>query len=231
MKIFTLAVLLNITFCFAQKSYVFDTLLEYDCKSITPIKDSTFTKYLYTNSKNNSYYITIKNLDSLNYSLEFVDTDKHYSKVKVLKNKLFKSAEIDILDCKDVANVYNQYKNRIKDYKFINLQDTLINNILLKNYKLTYVKSKKKKTRKKIGAIQYIIKEDTEFHSPILLHPTAYNEWKKEKNIPNGIYEEFLFYDFNNNLTSHYKLKKIKRVKLKLNTAKPCPKTKITIQG
>ncbi|MGB1211356.1 MAG: hypothetical protein ACPG41_08015 [Lacinutrix venerupis] len=229
MKYITLALLLSFSFCFAQKTYEFDTLLEYECRFNTTKSDTTVTQYLYTNSKDNSYYISVRDYDSLHYSLNFYAYNKYHSQVKVIKSKLFKSAEIDILDCETIHNSSSKYKFRTKEYDFVNLKDTLVNNTLNKTYKLSYLKSKKKKKRRKIGTIQYIIKPNTEYHLPVLYHITAYNEWDKERNIPNGIFKEYIFYNYNDEITNHYKLKEIKHTAVKLNVTKPCPPT-MTIQ-
>lgn len=226
MKIIAFILLLSVSFCYGQKSYKFDTLLEYECRFKNLKSDSTVTQYLYTNSKNNSFSLLVRDYDSLHYSIEFLAYDKYHSTVKVIKDKLFTSAEIDILDCSTIHKTSNNYKFRVKEYDFFNLKDTLINNRLSKNYKLQYLKSKKRKKRKQIGTALYIIKDSTEFHLPILLaHATAYEEWKKERNIPNGIYQEYIFYDYNETITNHYKLKDNKKTNVTLNIVEPCPLT------
>lgn len=175
MKTIIVAFLCSMSFCFAQKSFHFDTLLEYECKFTTSESDVITTQHVFTNSKNNSYYILVKDLDSLHYSLEFLAYDKYYSKVKVKKNKLFTSSKIDILNCETINKMSNNFKYRVRQYDFINLKDTIINNRLSKNYKLQYLKSKRKKEKKKIGTAHYIIKDSTDFHLPILFnHATAY---------------------------------------------------------
>ena len=223
MRITAFVLFMSFSFSFGQKSYEFDTLLEYECRFNTSKSDTLVTQYIYTNSKDNSYYITVRGHDKLNYSLEFADIDNYHSVVKVLRSQLFNSNLISIDNCKNVHKMTNRYKSKIRNYAFTIQSDTIISSKTYKSYTLKYLKSKRKKKKNKIGTNHYIIKNNTEYHLPILTHPLTYNEWKKENNIPNGIYKEYFFYNHNDKITNHHKLKKIKQVAVKLNLVKPCP--------
>lgn len=226
---FRLLILLKISLAFTQKSYEFDTLLKYECRFNTNISDTTTTQYIYTNSKDNSYSILVREDNSLYYSISFIDFKNYSSKVPVLKSELFNATEINITNCRDVFNFTNKYKYKTKHYDFINLKDTLINNEILPAYKLVYLKGEKRKRRRKVGSSKYIIKKNTQYHLPILRYSTAFNEWNLEKNIPNGIYQEFIIKNYNGKIVNHYKLQEITKINLTLNVVEPCPMT-ITIR-
>jgi hypothetical protein len=206
MKQLTILILtLSTTLCFSQKQYVFDYLIEYQH---TFYKDSltekTISRYYLTNSKNNSYLAVITNLDSLNYQMDFKDENGLTFNVNFLKSDL-NNAELINVTCEYIRKYSNPYKFRISEYDFFNLKDTLINGIEFARYQLTSIKPKQKK-RKKLGTEIYIIDKNTTFHLPVLYVPTAYEEWKSKKNIPNGIFKERLLFDYDGNITIREKI-------------------------
>lgn len=190
--------------CFSQKSYSFDYLIKYNFRSNT---DSTSNKEIYylTNSNDNSYYAKIENLDTVHFELEFVSQDKIWSKTKVSKTDFFK-AEFINLACNSNLTYKNHFKFRTKEYEFETLTDTILHSLPLKRYKLKYVGKRNRKKSFPVGTNLYIIASSTEFHLPILIHSTAFEEWKEEGTIPNGIFKEKIFYDFNNNVDHKYLL-------------------------
>lgn len=205
---------------YSQSTYRFNYLIEYDFESI---KDSTKNKtviYL-TNSLDNSYYLKITPADSSNFKLEFIKQDYIWTTFNLDKQEFYRSEFITI-NC-DYNLVYrNNFKFRVKEYNFITLKDTLINEAHLKRYKLEYSGRRKRKKSFPIGTNIYIIKDSTEFHLPILTHSTAYEEWKKDGDIPKGIFQEKIFYDFENKLESTYKLKKVFLIKKRLIIPEDC---------
>lgn len=201
MKQLTILILtLSTVLCFSQKRYEFDYLIEY---KRTFYKDSltekTISRFYLTNSKKNSYLAVITNSDSLNYQMDFKDENGLTFNVNFLKSDLNK-AEFINAECGYISKYRNPYKFRIKEYDFFNLKDTLINGIEFARYKLTSIKPKKEK-RKKLGTEIYIIDKNTKFHLPVLYSPTAYEEWKSKKNVPNGIFKERLLFDYYGNLS------------------------------
>lgn len=191
--------------CFGQKRYSFDYLVEYE---FTSYKDSTSNEPVYymTNSEDNSYFVKLKNVDSLSFELEFVDQDQIWSTTELKKENFFRAESI-ILDCSYDIGYKNNFKFRVKEYKFDRLTDTLMNDLKLKKYKLTYTGKRKKKKSFPIGTNLYIVEDSTNFHLPILTHSTAFEEWKQERNIPNGIFKEKIFYDFENEMEYKFILK------------------------
>ena len=198
-------------FSFGQKKYSFDYAIQYNFQtSDTPKVQNRF--YL-TNSKDNSYVLWVTEEDSLNYKLFFIDQNGIAS-TTYLNRKDFFRAETIYLKCDFVTRYSNPFKNQTNNYDFINQKDTLINNI---SYPLYIIKSNKPKRekRKKLATIHFIVEKNTAFHLPILLDATPYEEWKKEKNIPNGIAKQIysidysekkMFYTFN--LVGYTKIEK-----------------------
>lgn len=196
--------------CYSQKTYHFNYLLQYEFISNV---DSTNNKTIYyiTNSNDNGYLAKIESIDSLNYKLEFKVYDQLWTKLNLNKQDFSDLGSLSLTCDKDVG-YKNFYKHLIEDYEFSMLSDTLMNNKYLKNYKLHYVGKRKRKKSFPIGENNYIIKDSTEFHLPILVHWTALAEWRQEKNIPNGIFQEKIFYDYKNEISYKYILKEYHQI-------------------
>ncbi|MGY0393296.1 hypothetical protein ACW5R3_12155 [Bizionia sp. KMM 8389] len=214
MKLIITTFLLISTYCFSQKQYEFDYLIEYEMtfyKDSIKIKnrkfrkeDKTIKKYYLTNSKKNNYSAVITELDSLNYKMIFKDENGIYSNVTFLKSGLNKAEFINI-DCKNVSRYENPFKYQTKNYDFFKLNDTVIGEKTFRMFKLESIKPKRVK-RKKLGTEFYIIDKETSFHLPVLNFSTAYEEWKKEGNLPNGIFQQKYFIDYYGQLDSKEKL-------------------------
>ncbi len=191
--------------CFGQKKYQFDYLLEYEFKSSV---DSSFNQTLYfiTNSKDNSYYAKIRSIDTLSFRLVFKVQDLLLADVKLKKHDFFNLESLTI-NCESNYLFENPFKFRVKEYEFNMLSDTIIDNKYLVYYKLQYTGKRKIKKSRPVGTNYYIIEDSTQFHLPILTHSTAFEEWKKERNIPNGIFKEKIFYNYKNEISYKYILK------------------------
>ncbi len=196
----------------AQMTFELDYLLEYESfeigKEETKLKESFF---IATNSKNNNYYLEVKNLDTLKFKLNFMAHDSMRFNFVLRKNDFFNSDSIEIV-LPDKAKFSNTVKFRIQNHDFINLRDTIIQESPYKQYIFKNIDPKKAKKAKSY-TYKYIIERGTEFHLPVLVHPTAYEDWKVNRNIPNGIFREKLFYDYYGILDTKYKLKKIHKIK------------------
>ena len=235
MKILTILFCFFITTCFSQKQYSFDYLLEYELilyKDSIKIKNRHFRetdkkiyRYYLTNSKNNDYLAIITEKDSLNYRMIFKDNNGIYSDVIILKLDLNK-AEFINLKCENIMRYHNIYKYQAKNYDFFILNDTVINDKSFGRYKLSSIKPKRV-NRKKLGTEIYIIDKSTDFHSPILKFSTAYEEWKIEKNIPNGILVERNFINYFGKLSEQEKLIKYSRIDKNIVIQNECDYTKM----
>lgn len=225
--------LLFSTYCFSQKQYEFDYLIEYELtlyKDSIKIKnrpfrekDETIKKYYLTNSKKNNYTTVLTELDSLNFKMAFKDENGIHSNVIILKSDLYKAEFIDI-NCKDVFKCINPYKYQTKNHAFFELNDTLINRKTYSRYKLESTRPKSVK-RKKLGTEFYIIDKTTKFHLPILTFSTAYEKWKTDKTLPNGIFFEKYFIDFYGRLDSKETLINYRKIDKKILIQKECDYT------
>jgi hypothetical protein len=224
MKPFLIIFLLISTFCFSQKQYDFDYLIEYELTTYKDSVEKTIKRFYLTNSNKNNYLAVITELDSLNYRMDFKDENGLSFNVNFLKSDLNKAEFINV-SCDYVRNYDNPFKFLIKEYDFLNLNDTIIDKVEYSRYKLTSIKPKKKK-RKKLATEFYIIDKKTKFHSPIFYFPTAYEEWKSKKNIPNGIFKERYLIDFYGNLDSKEKLINYTKIDKKVVIKNECDYTK-----
>lgn len=92
-------------------------------------------------------------------------------------------------------------------------------------YKLVSINPKRAK-RKKLGTKFYIIDKETNFHLPIFNFPTAYEEWKDNKNLPKGIFYEKYYIDYLGNITSREKIIGIWEIDKKIIIQDECDYTK-----
>lgn len=234
MKLLLTTFLLFSTFCFSQKIYEFDYLIEYEItflKNSIKVNDVKLRKqirtkkvYYLTNSNNNDYHARITEMDSLTNKMVFTDNNGVSANVTFLKSGLDKAEYIDI-DCKNVMRYQSQFKYQIKNYDFFKLHDTVINGKTFYKYKLQSIKPKRTK-RKKLGVLYYIIDKETSFHLPILDFTTAYEEWKSGSNITNGIFFERYFIGFFGDLVSKERLIKYWKIDKKIVINDECDYTK-----
>ena len=221
-KIFLISIIFSFNFSFAQKEYLLNNLLEYErsrYKNDSLINSETI--YYLTNDKDNSYLGTLVKINDNQFDLRLMDRGGFYSKVKVSRKDFFKAEYINI-DCQNMIGSINPYKYQTKNYEYVVLQDTLINGETLRNYKLKYTGKKKPNKKLPIGTNYYLIKDSTENHLPILEHNTAYEEWKLERSIPNGIFQERVFINYKNKVGNSMKLKKITKIDKKIVIKAPC---------
>ncbi len=178
-------------------------MLEYNFQSTDTSK---VQKVVYlTNSEDNSYFLRIKEKDNLNYELYFLDYNGVISTTYVAK-KDFSTAEVINLKCEFVSRFKNPYKYQVKNYNFDNRKDTLIDK---ENYPFYILKSNdsNREKKKKLGRSYYILEKSTSFHLPLLDFVTAYEEFKLERNIPNGIAKIMYFIGLNSQKKHIYILK------------------------
>lgn len=202
MKIILLLLILFSSNILAQKKYVFDRISTYSREIVKPGdskkgKNDSITKreviYL-TQESDNSYFAQLTKKDSLNFTLKL--TDRNGIKITMDISRIqFEQLETLEATCKNVSEYMNPYKYQVKNYDFTDIKDTIIEGIAYSSYKLTSNNSKRAK-RNKLGTNLYIIDKRIAEHLPLLTFATAYEEWKTERNIPNGLFIEkhMLFY-------------------------------------
>jgi len=199
MKLSLFAMILITTASFSQKRYEFNYILEYEktfykdsmktkhcpCRE----KDSMTKKYYLTNSLKNSYTAVITEVDSSTYKMIFKDENGFFSNATMIKSDFHKAESIRI-GCESVRVYENRFKYKTKNYSFLKLPDTVIHGASFKTYKLESLLSPKRIKKKHIATLYLIIENDTEFHLPVFEFSIAYEKWKKEGRLPNGIFRE-----------------------------------------
>ena len=190
MKLYLLFFLCSVS-VLAQKKYAFDYKITYDYK----LKDTSELKEIvyYTNSKDNSYVLKIADKDSVYCEFTFLDNNGIYFKTLFDKKQL-ETTEDFLVDCEIVKSYSNPYKYQTDNYDYEKGQ------YLSEGKTLTYyfLKSNRpsREKRKKLSTFYYYVENDTDFHLPILTCATPYEEWKLERNIPNGIAKEMFYLDY-----------------------------------
>lgn len=182
-------------FSFGQKKYSFDYAIQYTYQKNDTAKVEK--EIFLTNSKDNSYVLYVREKDSLNFKLLFIDQNGLLSTTYLSKKDFFRAETFD-LKCEFASRYRNPYKYQTDNYDFIVQKDTLIDNSKYQTFIIKSNKPKREK-RKKLGTSHFIIENNTDFHLPIFEDPTSYEEWKEEKNIPNGIPKQFYLTNYLNN--------------------------------
>jgi len=214
-------ILLMFLFCFflgyCQKQYFFDYKIVYNLQ----VKDSSQSTevFYYTNSKDNSYRLRVAEKDSLHFHVRFLDQNGTVSEIIFTKEEFLNAKQI-VLDCEIVHSYNNPYKYQTKNYDFSFKKEKEESFYILKSNK------PKREKKKKLGTFYYYVKSNTEFHLPLLEHATAYEEWKLEKNIPNGIPEKMYYLEYGKSQASDFhKLKDIIKIDKMLEVPKDCDYT------
>ncbi|MGY0392189.1 hypothetical protein ACW5R3_06520 [Bizionia sp. KMM 8389] len=134
--------------------------------------------------------------------------------VVFLKKNFHKAEFINILS-ENVGSGAKPHDFHDKNQDFFILKDTVINNKVFKRYKLSVVNARRAK-KYKLASQYYIIDNSTDFHLPILNSESSYNEWKRHKNIPNGIYSELYSISYFGKVFHHIKLQSIEKIDIKI---------------
>lgn len=91
---FLLFIIVNLGY--AQESLKFDTKLTYETEFIQEDESIIETRYILTNSKDNSFTLKVKTLDSLNYEATIKKQDDIYSKLKINKSEFDNNTSLSI---------------------------------------------------------------------------------------------------------------------------------------
>lgn len=208
----------------AQKVYDFDYLLEYDKKiSLFKSEKDSVNSYL-INSKDNSFLLMYGfSNDSCIFHL--TDRNGFFVRGKYLKMN-FENFKIKTYDCKNVSKFRNIYKDKVKEYYFENYKDTIIDGKEYYHYAIKSNKELKYQTKRKIVSYHYIVEKESPNFLPFLFHSTPYNEWNKERNIPNGIPFIIYYQDVNGKIIFQMNLVKEQKVKKLFVIPKECIENK-----
>ncbi len=203
-KFFTLLLCLCFGFVFSQDTCFFDYALVYDIS----FSNKKFDKIYYVNSNNNNFYADLTYYkDSTNLNFNLIDRKKEILSKSKANQELFFKAEVIKINCSSLLKSSNPYKYKTNEYNFVNFKDTLINDTLYYHYAIKSNKGLKYIKRKKIAEYHYIVTKDSPNFLPLLEHPTSYEEWKVERNIPNGVMKSFYMVNSKGELTYKAELK------------------------
>ena len=188
-KIIPLLFLLFVLNSFGQKKYSFDYMIEYNFQRTETSKIEKI--YLLTNSQNDSYsvWLTQSKSQLLSFDVHFGD-DKGFSSEVIIDKVYFFKAQSITLPCENLRFYKSHDEKYDSDrYDFTNGNDTLINGSFYKHYSMKYHKLRESKKYKK-GAAHYIVEKNTEFHKPLRLLSSSFDDHETSKKFPSGIANE-----------------------------------------
>lgn len=207
----SILILLISTICYSQKTYFFDSKINYEFTNHSDATKNCIKTY-YTNSKDNSYSICRIALDSTTSKIEFIDSNGAYLQKKV-NNKIFNNKNVYVAR-NEVRNYSYPFLYQLDNYHFSGVNDTIINN---KAYKqISFLSNDLKRAKKKkLGTLQYIF--DTDFdHQPLLTFSTAFEVWRVTRKMPNGLIIHSHLRDSQNKLVFSEKLRQISSIAMYL---------------
>lgn len=172
---------------YAQKKYEFDYVLEYEY--ITDSLTKPHNYFRFTNSKDNTYVLTVSEKDKDSFYLWLLDAKGLESASIILKSEFFEVESIKVM-CQQVREFTDTNKKKnLNDYSFVILKDTVVNTKRHKHYMVKYNDEMKAK-RKNIPDVHYILENETGFHIPNFFPQSpAFINWQNDKGaVPSGIY-------------------------------------------
>lgn len=223
-KIILLLLLLCFYNSYAQKTYSFDYIIEYNFQKNETSKIEKL--YLLTNSQDESYSVYVNEEDNLNFRMDFEDEKGIRSISRIGKSDFFKAETIS-LTCESVS--YQKEKNKYDStrFDFVNEKDTLIDGVSYKNYSMKYNKIKEARKYNR-GTSHYIVENNTEFHPPLMMFSSIFDFTVTSKNRPNGIAKEIFSltydekqYEFIYKLLQFVKIKKFLQIPVECDYTNP----------
>lgn len=170
---------------FSQQHYRFDMVLKY--KYIQHFdNEKSFDRVYLINSKDNSYYAILTDKNKNNFNLNLFQQDYLHAASVIKKSDLTK--ENIVVDCNDVSHYSNPYKYQTDNYSFTPVRDTILNGVPHIFFWLKNI-STGRETRMKFGRNLYISDNRIDC-KPIFTFSTAYEEWKVNGKIPDGLLKE-----------------------------------------
>lgn len=183
-KIYIVGLLLVFGQIVGQKKYYFD--YAFSVKESYNLNSETFNSVFLVNSKNNKYHLYAhENKDSLLFALHFIDFDGTAFNGTMTKSDFYK-VETITNTCSGVLPFRNQYKNKYKEYDFVNFKDTIMDNVSYFHYAIESNKKINYQKRKKIVSTHFIIDKTSFSFLPFTYTSTMYGAWGKSKKIPTG---------------------------------------------
>jgi hypothetical protein len=211
MKNLWIITLLISTISYSQKTYFFDYKIDYE---FTNHLDSTKNciKTYYINSKDNTYSACRIVIDSTTSKIKFIDSNGAYL-LKKFSNKIFNN-KVVYINKYDIKNYSYPFKYQLDNYPFSDINDTIVNGKICK--RLSFLSNDLNiAKKKKIGTLMYIL--DTNLnHQPLLEFSTAFEVWKLNRKMPNGIIIESIQKSYENIIVSREKLIQIIPISMNL---------------
>lgn len=164
-------------------NYFFDYKLEYKVTYFKePAKDYTITYYI--NSKDNSYWGSLKKINDTESDYLFID-QKGKSVRAIFQNSQIASHEKNGIAVTSFGSFRNPYKYQVDNYDFFKLTDTVIDEKIQSRYLLRSTNAKREK-KKRLWRNIYMIDKSKSI-KPLLPFATAYEIWKVRNNFPDGL--------------------------------------------
>ena len=138
----------------------------------------------------------------------------------------FYKAETITNNCEQTLRYFSIGKEKIEDYSFINLKDTIIKDTVYYHYVIKSNKSIKYQKRKKIVSAHFIVDKSSPDFAPFLYQSIMYEEWKINKNILNGYPKLIYFINYNGTKCSELRLIKAVKIDKYLTIPDECNYTK-----
>jgi hypothetical protein len=208
----------------AQTAYSFDKLFIYTRKS----SDSNLQvkkQIILTNSNDNSFYAQLFEKDSTIFTFYFRDNNKLNFTTKIKKSDFFKAESIST-NCDGISSwTEDQFKKSLKKnlkiLKMFQLQDTIMDSISLKYFRV--IDYRKRKMKKENYSYRYYILNDSlDSLRPVFVTPYDYLLWKNGKFSDVGIVKEFGNYNSDKDIIYSYKLDSIIEIDKKVIVPDDC---------
>jgi hypothetical protein len=199
---------------FAQKSYEFDYVMQYQCIPRAP--GAAYTEYRFLNSKDNSIILMVREDKGDVLMKMIVDKTAYYGKTP--REDFF--VEAISLKC-PYSNTITSDKKK-KDYTVIRQPDTIINTESFRHYILQPLNDKKIE-KEKLLPEHYIIGQFPGFDVPFMgAYDWAAKIWESVMPLPNGILNEFYESDSSGIVQSSVKLVEVVKLKKIIYIDKNC---------
>jgi hypothetical protein len=208
--------------CKAQKKYSFDYTLVFK-KTYNEKSNDKFIFYS-VNSKENNYSLFTHDKDSLHYTYHFVDNNGIAVLGEIDKVKFYK-AETFVNSCKQTTPFFSLAKNKVKEYSYINLADTVINDTSYYHYVLKSTKKLGYIKRNNIKTAHFIVNKFSPSFKPFLFQSIMYEVWKTNKIIPNGFPKTIYFLNYDGTKDSQLDLVKALKIDKYLTIPEECDYT------
>jgi hypothetical protein len=206
-KVFLLFYLVTSCLLYGQKKYHFDYM--FSVKESYKLNKTNFNSVFLVNSKNNSFNLYAhENEDALKFIMHFTDQKGVRFNSQLPKIDFYK-AKIISNTCNEVVRFNNPFKEKGKEYNFINYSDTIINDTSYFHYAIKSNKKLRYQKRKKIVTTHFIVEKSNPNFLPFTYIPTIYETWKISKVIPNGIPKTIYFINTKGEQTGKMEIKAV----------------------